>query len=253
MLGLLRATAVQLATGAVFGFLGPFGTWQMPAAERYGYWMIGIPLVGLLATLVLRAVVRDLLPGRSLWLQVPVASLITGVPATFLVFALETFFRQAPVHSAPVLLRLYGIVTLLLVILTLVHLGWRRQALAALTAPAPVPAPAPAPVAAAVPAPFLRRIPERLGTGLRYLAMEDHYVRVHTDHGDDLLLFRLSDAIAELAGFDGLQVHRSYWVARSAVASVERDQHRTLLVLVDGTRLPVSRTYLPALRAAGWS
>jgi DNA-binding LytR/AlgR family response regulator len=47
-------------------------------------------------------------------------------------------------------------------------------------------------------------------------------------------------------------VHRSYWVARRAVAMVKRDRQRTGLVLNNREKIPVSRTYLPALRAAGW-
>jgi DNA-binding LytR/AlgR family response regulator len=47
-------------------------------------------------------------------------------------------------------------------------------------------------------------------------------------------------------------VHRSYWVARRAAAMVERDRQRTGLVPTNGEKIPVSRTYLPALRAAGW-
>lgn len=47
--------------------------------------------------------------------------------------------------------------------------------------------------------------------------MEDRYLRIHTDGGSDLILMRLRDAVGELAGADGLQVHRSFWVARAAV------------------------------------
>jgi DNA-binding LytR/AlgR family response regulator len=41
-------------------------------------------------------------------------------------------------------------------------------------------------------------------------------------------------------------------VARRAVAAVERRAHRTVLRLVNGEEIPVSRTYAPALRRAGW-
>jgi DNA-binding LytR/AlgR family response regulator len=41
-------------------------------------------------------------------------------------------------------------------------------------------------------------------------------------------------------------------VARHAVASVERNGHRARLVLITGATIPVSRTYLPMLREAGW-
>jgi hypothetical protein len=94
---------------------------------------------------------------------------------------------------------------------------------------------------------FLRRIPANLGTELLYLyiEVEDHYLRVHTPLGSDLLLFRLADAVAGLEPALGRQVHRSYWVARHAVASIERDGHRARLVLTTGAKIPVSRTYLP--------
>jgi DNA-binding LytR/AlgR family response regulator len=99
--------------------------------------------------------------------------------------------------------------------------------------------------------PFLRRIPERLGTDLLFIATEDHYLRVTTDRGSDLILFRLSDAVAELDPALGQQVHRSYWVAWGAVASVLRDGHRTVLVLTNGAKVPVSRPYARALRKSG--
>lgn len=77
-------------------------------------------------------------------------------------------------------------------------------------------------------------------------------MRVTTALGQELILFRLSDAIAELDSALGQQVHRSYWVAQHAVSTVERGGHRTTLVLVNGARVPVSRTYVPLLRATGW-
>ena len=101
-------------------------------------------------------------------------------------------------------------------------------------------------------APFLERIPERLGRNLLHLHMQDHYVEVHTDEGSDLLLLRFRDAIRELDGLDGAQVHRSHWVARAAVAGVERRNGRIALRLVNGNRVPVSRSFAPALRERGW-
>src|SRR6266852_6116905 len=109
-----------------------------------------------------------------------------------------------------------------------------------------------APPASAAPNgnPFLRRIPDRLGSDLLFIATEDHYLRVTTDRGSDLILFHLSDAVAELDPALGQQVHRSYWAWR-AVASVLRDGHRTVLVLTNGAKVPVSRPYARALRKSG--
>ena len=82
--------------------------------------------------------------------------------------------------------------------------------------------------------------------------MQDHYVEVHTEEGSDLLLLRFRDALRELDGLDGAQVHRSHWVARAAVAGVERRSGRIALRLVNGNRVPVSRSFAPALRDRGW-
>ena len=100
---------------------------------------------------------------------------------------------------------------------------------------------------------FLDRLPPRLrGATLYAVEAEDHYLRVHTAKGSDLILFRFSDALGELAGLDGAQTHRSWWVARDAVRAVARGDGRATLTLDGGLKAPVSRAHAPALRAAGW-
>ena len=94
--------------------------------------------------------------------------------------------------------------------------------------------------------------------GARLIAVqaEDHYLRLHTDRGSDLILMRLSDALTELEGLEGAQTHRSWWAAKSAVASVARGDGRAALTLDGGPGgelvVPVSRRYAKALRDAGW-
>jgi DNA-binding LytR/AlgR family response regulator len=102
------------------------------------------------------------------------------------------------------------------------------------------------------PVPFLERVPSRLGRELIALEAEDHYLRVHTALGSELILARLSDAVAQLEGFDGLQVHRSWWVAADAVAGLVVQNGRLGLQLRNGLIAPVSRTYRGAVRARGW-
>lgn len=90
-------------------------------------------------------------------------------------------------------------------------------------------------------------------SGVLMAAAEDHYLRlVLADGRRPLVLFRLGDALGELAVEDGLQVHRSAWVARRHVTGARRDGRRWLLRLADGSEQAVSETYLPAVRAAGW-
>lgn len=105
---------------------------------------------------------------------------------------------------------------------------------------------------AAVEAPFLRRLPPRLGRDLVCLVMEDHYVRVHTAAGSDLILLPLHKAVEEMSGVPGMQVHRSWWVARAAVREMLEDGRNLRLRLVNGLEAPVSRQNVARLKAAGW-
>jgi DNA-binding LytR/AlgR family response regulator len=68
-----------------------------------------------------------------------------------------------------------------------------------------------------------------------------------------MLLMRLSDAIAETEPTPGFQIHRSHWVAQDAIGSVHSTSRKSEVVLHSGERLPVSRTYLPQLKDAGFA
>jgi len=138
----------------------------------------------------------------------------------------------------------------------------RARAAAMDTAVAPEPvtaadraahAPQPAPHHAATPATKPRsvfdRLPRRLGTDLIYLTVDDHYVKAHTPAGSAIVLMRFADAVAELGGH-GLQVHRSYWVASRYLKRLAQKDGRTVLRLTTGHEVPVSRTYLAAVRSA---
>ena len=103
------------------------------------------------------------------------------------------------------------------------------------------------------PARFLERLPGRLRGGELYaVESQDHYLKLHTSRGADLILLRLSDAVAELDGLEGAQTHRSWWVARSAIAESRRRDGRAMLTLVNGLEVPVSRAYARSLREEGW-
>lgn len=100
---------------------------------------------------------------------------------------------------------------------------------------------------------LLDRLPEKLRGGeLHAIEAEDHYLRIHTDLGSALVLMRLGDALEELDGLAGARTHRSWWVARNAVVGTSRGRGRGQLALKGGLTVPVSRTYAPALRSAGW-
>jgi hypothetical protein len=114
-------------------------------------------------------------------------------------------------------------------------------------------APAPAQEEAA-PAPelqFLRRLPlDKRGALVRREA-QDHYLLAVTSNGAATVLMRLGDAERELAGFAGLRVHRSHWVALAQVQAHARRGGRDFLQMSDGSEVPVSRSFRPAAQEAG--
>ena len=94
---------------------------------------------------------------------------------------------------------------------------------------------------------FLDRLPEEVGRDVVYLTVNGHYINVVTTAGSAAVLMRLADAVAELGDL-GLQVHRSFWVANRHVTEVVRREGRTVLQVTGGTEVPVSRTFLAAVR-----
>lgn len=72
------------------------------------------------------------------------------------------------------------------------------------------------------------------------LSAEDHYVRVHTDRGQALILINLSRAVDALGSDAGVQIHRSYWVANAVALEMTRIC-REGVRLDDTTVFPVSR------------
>ena len=57
--------------------------------------------------------------------------------------------------------------------------------------------------------------------------------------------------MAEASPVDGVQVHRSHWVAWDAIAAVESADGRAVLRLKRGETIPVSRSHREKLEARG--
>ena len=97
---------------------------------------------------------------------------------------------------------------------------------------------------------FRAHLPAKVGNDIIAIQAEDHYVRVHTALGSALIRYRFSDALRDVADLDGLQVHRSFWVARNSVSRVRNHEGGLHLVMCTGLEVPVSRAYREALRVA---
>jgi len=249
-----------LGVGVVLGLTGPFGTYDLlPTPARLAYWLAAVSANWLLMDAVLRRVEAaggERLPAPRLTTPL-LAALLAAAPATGVVALANGLSGIGWPAHIPIL---FGQVLLLLAAIALpVHI-WEdakdRNADAAcsgsptLAKPTPRPPPAPDNRAQGL-ALFTARLPRPLEGRLICLEMQDHYLVVHHSEGGDMVLCRMEDAARELAAL-GRRVHRSWWVAADAVEGVEREGGRVFLRLVDGRRVPVGRSYRPALKAVGW-
>lgn len=85
---------------------------------------------------------------------------------------------------------------------------------------------------------------------LRLIRAAEHYVEITCADGKPVLLRgRISDVEALLPATLGCRVHRSHWVAASALQQLRRDGDGWVVVLTTGTELPVARSRYPDVAA----
>ena len=240
---LARGLAIAAAAGVVLALTGAFGSGHAPLWLRLVYW-IPVMLVGAVwGHLCSRLIERWIDIDERPWLAVAaLTAAITG-PVSLLVWSVTgVVFEGRPYHSHTLPLML-GPVFVVTVTMSAINV-FLSKAQPVQTHAAP---------SGSAPARFPDRLPPKLrGAAIRAVQAEDHYLRIHTDRGSDLILMRLSDALDELEGLEGAQTHRSWWVARGAVRDVARGDGRATLTLDGGVTAPVSRRYARALRDAGW-
>ncbi len=234
----LRPLLVAVLAGAFLAAIGALGTGDMPFVPRVLYWMALSALGAVLGNTIAKGVTWLWPDLESTWPRgLIIVALLT--PA----FAALVWFAAGRPTPTPRVVGTYLGVTLIMTagMTTLMMLATRRTVQ---THAAPPEAPPPR---------FLERLPLKLRGGEIYaVEAEDHYLRLHTSKGQDLILLRLSDAVAELEGVEGAQTHRSWWVAKAAVQAARRGDGRATLTLKSGVEAPVSRAYARTLREAGW-
>lgn len=246
LLGTAREWAIDLAVavgiGVLLGLMGPFGSFFNGGVPvRIAYW-VGSVVTGMAVISGLARMGLALAWSRrwSIWLVLPgvvlVGAVLQGAPLRLVAVSLWpeigrlvtplAWYAQCVAITTPIVLVYYFVRVRPLV------RARARGSVVPVTATATAPAFDPGAVL--------------------YLRMEDHYVRVRTEHGSRLEMGPLARVTAGLAGVEGLQTHRSWWVARRAIVGVERDGRNLRLRLVDGQSAPVSRASVAKLRAAGW-
>jgi hypothetical protein len=237
-----RSLIPAVVVGAFLAFIGAFGSAGMPMSMRIPF-MIAISLFGtLLGQGAYVAVGRIPWVAASWWRVGLVSALAMFIPMGVFVWSAVSFL-EGPGRGFDIgRLPSFWAVSLVTSLFFCMTVAW------ALTL-----VPQKGETGDASPPKFLERLPLKLrGADVWAVEAEDHYLRLHTSRGQDLILMRLADAVAELDGIEGMQVHRSWWVARDAIADAKRGDGRALLTLKDGSTVPVSRTYAGQLREKGW-
>ncbi len=237
---------IAVIVSVLMALLGPFGTYQdLSLAERLLYWG-GLVFGSLGPAILLRQGVRRLSAASALRTDIASAVVMAlGIgPA---VWAVNAFGMRFDVAHLSDLVEHVGVVLLFCLLPVLIRYHLRRtgaRAVVATTLPVLAePSGSPA---------FLRRLDaDKRGT-LLHVSADGHQLSVSTSAGESRVRMRFSDALEELAAFEGVRVHRSHWVALSAISAVVQDGRRCRMEMTCGKQIPVSEIGIEALRAAGF-
>ena len=251
---LLRWSKLPVLVGLLLAALGPFGTFDLPFWHRLLFWVPVVWLNWAIAELAARSIFQRFaarLPLPNLTL--PLLTSLFVSPATVSVVFGVAWTLGAPLNAS--LVSVFWKVLLVTLAAMLPTYAWSvarsKRASEALDRAIDAALQDETESRSLGENGFRRRWPTSLQGRLLFLEMEDHYLRIHTSEGSDVILCRMEDAAHELQGH-GLRVHRSYWVAGDAVGGARRQGQNWRLRLTDGREVPVGRTYRSTVRAAGW-
>ena len=226
----LTLCALVLGLGLIFAWLGVYNTGRLPFYKSFVFWSSTMA-VGLGTSVVVSPYIwGPRFENMAAIFKIGIAAALISLPVTLV---LMVFFNSAPWQVIYFLIQ-YGYVLVISLIVT--SAAYLLDILQDKDTPD---SNGTDPVAG-----FLERLPVKFRTAELYaISSEDHYLRVHTSLGEELILMRLADAVRELSKVEGLQVHRSWWVAKSGVTDEKKADGRSFLILPAGTEVPVSRSY----------
>ena len=241
--------------GVEFGMIGPFGSYPANPFTRIVYWTV---LFWAGSLILWPSIVAGFVIGPRRGFP-PIFSgatlaLVACVPVA--VVAATGCYIFWPVHASGVrIVEWYGL-TLLVALPAagaLVWLEMRQPWQATLARDRSDPAMPPIGDDVAVPgAATSSPAPGHLLALALCLQMEDHHVRIHLHGSSSLHLATMGQLVAQMGDRPGMQVHRSWWVARDAVHGAQIDGRSVALVLSNGLRVPVARNRVAILRAENW-
>lgn len=267
-----------VAVVLLFAFTGPFGTSEkMAFGPRLGYWLVihaAAWTIVIVCVVIANVGLRSFVP--SMFARMVLGAALASLPAAGAIMLVGHSWHQEPLTLSVYFGEVAYTLPLNLILCLLTYLAMSAAGEQALLADVTVHAlqqeregdgfrnqrgepsasaeamapPAAMPTIDAAANPLVARLkPENRGR-LLHISVEDHYSRVTTSRGRELLLMRFSDAMREAGQVEGMQVHRSHWVARSFVRGLRREAGKLILQLEDDSLIPVSRTYAAAVRDA---
>ncbi len=233
---LISGMSICVIAGIILAILAPYGTGQIAFIPRLIYWTI-LCIAGGIGAAIFVPLTRAMNWQPNRYWSIIGQSITSSLTVTAMLIGWNNYvgnrldFIEALVLFSLVLL-IGAIIT------TIVHLVERSSVPEITIEPR---------------TPLMERLKPKLRNADIYaLTAEDHYVRVITSKGEDLILMRLSDAIKELGDIKGLPVHRSWWVAESGIKSARKIDGKISLQLHSGQVAPVSRSNSKTVKQAGW-
>jgi len=234
-----------VALGLFMGAIGPYDTDRLSAVQRHTYWLICIVGGGTIGIAIDEAMGRRIAPG---WLRVVGVAVLMTPCVTLLVELTGHWLGGHPLGIARGLRNLWNVFAIALPVMAIRALAWRQPVREVETRTLFAPPPPEAEAA------FRARLSAKRRDA-RVIAIEahDHYLRVHTDRGVELLTMRFADAMDELALVHGHRLHRSWWAAADGIEHIAWRRGGSGEARLHGDLIaPVSRGHAAALKAAGW-
>ena len=247
--------ALMGVLGIFFALISPFASDRYPLGNRLVYW-VGLMPFGLAFAVGSEALVSRLTKGRLkglAWLCVVAA--VSAIPQFCVVYAFEiAIFANEAMLSPNLSLRCRFIfqtyTSVFFIMFAIIPLRYAARSqyhklfrdLAHGDGEGEVHPEA--------------RIFQRLSGAMRYASLialraEDHYVRVYTDVGQELIFMRFRDAVAETSPLRGFQTHRSWWVNGDVISDASYSRGSGEVKTLNGLSVPISRGFITKLREAG--
>lgn len=233
-----KFSGIVIGLGLLFSWLGVYDTGQVPFYKRFVFWTATMAVGAGSSVFIAPYMWSDRFEAWPAPFKIAIVAFAVSFPVTIVLF----LFNGGPYSLNHTLIQFVYVLIISLIVSTGMYVAHVFEEAKAVTDEA-----SRDPLAA-----FMERLPVKFRTAdLHAISSEDHYLRVHTSLGEEMILMRLADAVRELVGADGLQVHRSWWVAKQGVQDEKRVDGRSLLVLPSGTEVPVSRSYRSKAKEAG--